>query len=97
MHFHRENSEILGGRDRESGTVLNMIGFNKKFNFENTFDMEDDDDSTSSSLRTIPDQIHNKIPDEFSFTPNFISDTELEREFFREFEIFGSEMEGSVG
>jgi hypothetical protein len=52
--------------------------------------------SVSRLTKSIPQQIHNRQPDEESFIPRFVKDSVLEREFFRESELYGPEIEGSL-
>lgn len=98
IHYHREHAEILGGNNREDSAVIDKVGFSKKFNIDySIYDRAiDNEDTLSKKSRNILDQIHNRIPDEGSFLPKFINDTELEREFFRESEMTGMGVEGSL-
>jgi len=98
IHYHREHAEILGGTNRESSTLIDSVGYSKKHNIEyNIHDRGVDIETTpSKKSRAIIDQIHNRIPDEGSFIPRFIFDSDLEREFFREHEMFGKGVEGSL-
>jgi len=98
IHFNRENTEILGGSMLENPSVIDSIGFSKKFNFMHYLNELDSEfnSSVSKLTRAIPQQIHNHTIDEESYTPRFIKDTVLEREFFRESELYGPEIEGSL-
>lgn len=95
-HFERETTEILGGNSRERGTLIDVTGFGKNFEFPNNFELDEEDTGTSQDLNRLLDQIHNRVVDEASFNLKFIEDSELEREFFREFESLGPDVEGSV-
>jgi len=98
IHYHRENSEILGGPISENPVVLDSVGFVKNIGFLHYLNELDTEFNSSVSRLTkaIPQQIHNRQPDEESFTPRFVKDSVLEREFFRESELYGPEIEGSL-
>lgn len=95
-HYDRETTEILGGNLRERGTLTDVVGFAKKFDYPDNFELDEEDESTAQNLSRTLDQTHNRIVDESSFSLKFIEDSELEREFFREFEMVGTDVEGGV-
>lgn len=96
-HNYKENTETLGGALEESSTI-DSIGFSKKHSFLHFLDEQDSEfnSSVSQLTRHIPHQIHNQRISESSFFPKFVKDTILEREFFRESESYGPEIEGSL-
>jgi hypothetical protein len=98
IHYHREHAEILGGSNREQSSLIDSVGYSKKHNIEyNIHDRGIDIETTpAKKSKAIIDQMHNRIPDEGSFIPRFIVDSDLEREFFRENEMFGKGVEGSL-
>lgn len=96
MHFERDSTEILGGNVRELGNTIELTGFGKKFDYPEVFELDDDDDFSSRGLSTTIDQIHNKISDNQTFATKYHLDTELEREFHREFEKIGPYVPGST-
>lgn len=97
IHYFKDTTEILGG-DLEESSVYDNIGFAKKHNFNHfLYEQDSEFNSTVSILtRNIPQQIHNRLSDEESYSPKFIKDSVLEREFFRESEMYGPEIEGSL-
>lgn len=98
IHYSRETAEILGGPDKEQGSVIDNLGFTKKFNIAYDIDDSLDELDTTPSMdsRYIVDQIHNNFVDEYTFMPNFYQNSILEREFFRESEMYEEEVEGSL-
>lgn len=88
---------MLGGQERESGTVIGRTGFAKKYDYPISFNNGGLNMPNSGKARRGLNQIHNRVVDESSYSLKFISDTELEREFFREFEMRGNGVEGSTG
>jgi hypothetical protein len=73
-----------------------LTGFGKKFDYPEVFELDDDDDVSSRGLSTTLDQIHNRASDNLAFSTKYHSDTELEREFYREFEKIGPYVPGST-
>lgn len=82
----------------EESSIIDSVGFAKKHSFTHFLDEQDSEFSLSVSqlTRSIPQQLHNRVPDEESYLPRFVRESVLEREFHRESEMYGPEVEGSL-